>query len=151
MPTEAGRNYPLSSARLLGILHQEKAFSHFFPSSCLAFSSYIIAMCSDVTMGKGPVRRGIHKLISAVFLQVFRLFLLTCVRFFWFPLSFGASCRLGWQLMSCAVHHPGPAGREKPHEPEQSSSHPLWSCGVAFNLVFLAAPLLFSVSVQSRL
>lgn len=84
-----------------------------------------------------------------LFFQVFRPFLLTRVRFFWFPLSFGVSCRLEWYLMSpylMTIRQALQAGKS----PMNQSSQILVPSGlVGFNVVFLAAPhFFFSVCAQ---
>lgn len=56
-----------------------KRLSHiFFPSSCLAFSSYITAMLHGVTVGKRVQGRGLHEWISTFFSSLSAVFVNTC-------------------------------------------------------------------------
>lgn len=147
MTTKAGTNYLLSSARLLGILHEEKG-PFIFLSPHFAFSCYIVFLL----LAQGSYEQGSFKMgYMNEFRGEFRPFLLISMRFLvptisqCFP-QVGASFNVSILSITQAL----PTGREKPCELEYVSPCPLWSHGVTFNVVFLAAPHFFSASVFSR-
>lgn len=139
MPTEAGRNYPLSST---GIIGQEKGLFHLSQPPPLLFPPTSCPCCSlGVATGRGVERSTMGQIIGVFF----RPFLLMSERFIVPTLapSDGASCRSG-------LHPTSPPHREERHGVlGESLSPPVpW---VTFNVLFLAAPhWLFSASAHSR-